>query len=208
MRVRHGRRQRTEGHGYANHDAQDGGGGRRRFCALLDGHSGDRVDTVDADVLGIRNAQRSPGIVTAVKAASVIPAVLLIGFVYAPVAQADPGGGQAALQRSFAEAGGPFIGSWGAHGEGVTVNADGAGVETSRRGTVNFKLGSVQTSTTPWDTAYGNVVSGFLERGAFVTLMLVDGGNGMAFSAGGGDNNFPFCKVVNGGYANSADCGA
>ena len=73
---------------------------------------------------------------------------------------------------------------------------------------MNFKLGSVQTSTNPWDTAYGNVVSGVLERGAFVTLQLVDGGNGMLFSAGGGDNGFPFCKIVNGGKANSADCGA
>jgi hypothetical protein len=52
-------------------------------------------------------------------------------------------------------------------------NANRSGVETSRRGTVNFKLGSVQTSTTPWDTAYGNVVSEFLERGAFVTMVLV-----------------------------------
>ena len=140
--------------------------------------------------------------------ALVIPAVLAAGIACAPVVQADPGGGQAALQKSWAEAGGPFIGSWGAHGEGVTVNADGSGFETSWRGTFNFNLGSVQTSTTPWDTAYGNVVSGFLERGAFVTLQLVDGGNGMLFSAGGGDNGFPFCKIVNGNKDNSADCGA
>lgn len=126
----------------------------------------------------------------------------------APLAHADPCNTQACLQKSFAEAGGPFIGSWGAHGEGVTVNADGSGVETSRRGTLNFQLNSVQTSTTPWDTAYGGVVSGFLQPGAFVTIQLVDGGNGMAFSAGGGDTNFPFCKIVNGGKVNSADCGA
>jgi len=135
-------------------------------------------------------------------------AVLVAGIVGAPVVQADPCNTQACLQKSFAEAGGPFVGSWGAHGEGVTVNADGSGVETSRRGTLNFNLNSVQTSTTPWDTAYGGVVSGFLQRGAFVTMQLVDGGNGMNFSAGGGDTNFPFCKIVNGSKVNPDDCGA
>jgi hypothetical protein len=142
------------------------------------------------------------------KAAVVIPAVLAASIACVPVAQADPGGGQAALQKSWAEAGGPFIGEWGAHKERVVVNADGTGIETSNYGTVNFTLGSVQTSTNPWDTAYGNVTSGSLERGAFVTLQLVDGGRGMNFSAGGGDNNFPFCKIVNGAKVNSDDCGA
>ena len=120
---------------------------------------------------------------------------------------ADPGG-QAGLSRPFAQAGGPFIGQWGAHGESVTVNPDGTGVETSGMGATNFTLGSVQTSTTAWDTAYGNVTGGSLQRGAFVTLQLVDGGQGMLFSAGGGDSNFPFCKIVNGNRLNSTDCGA
>jgi len=140
--------------------------------------------------------------------AVVMLAVLAAGIACAPLVKADPCNNQACLQKSFAEAGGPFIGSWAAHGEGVTVNADGSGVETSRRGTLNFNLNSVQTSTTPWDTAYGGVVSGFLERGAFVTIRLVDGGRGMAFSAGGGDNDFPFCKIVNGSKVNPDDCGA
>ena len=121
--------------------------------------------------------------------------------------QADPGG-QAGLSRPFAQAGGPFIGQWGAHGEGVTVNPDGSGVETSGMGTMNFTLDAVQTSTNPWDTAYGNVTGGSLQKGAFVTLQLVDGGQGMKFSAGGGDGGFPFCKIVNGNRLNSADCGA
>ena len=120
---------------------------------------------------------------------------------------ADPGG-QAGLSRPFSQAGSPFVGDWSAHGEGVTVNPDGTGVETTSRGTLNFTLGSVQTSANPWDTAYGNVTSGFLERGAFVTLELADGGKGMNFSAGGGDTMFPFCKVVNGNRLNSYDCGA
>jgi hypothetical protein len=132
--------------------------------------------------------------------------VAAAGIVCAPLAQSDPG--QAGLSKPFSVAGGPFIGEWGAHGEGVTVNADGSGVETARRGMMNFKLDSVQTSTNPWDTAYGDVTSGFLERGAFVTLQLVDGGQGMLFSAGGGDNGFPFCKIVNGSKVNSYDCGA
>ena len=41
-----------------------------------------------------------------------------------------------------------------------------------------------------------------------MTLQLADGGQGMKFSAGGGDSNFPFCKIVNGNRLNSADCGA
>jgi hypothetical protein len=125
-----------------------------------------------------------------------------------PLAHADPGG-QAGLAKPFAEAGQPFIGNWRAHGEAVTVNGDGTGSETAARGQVLFRLGSVQQSNTgQWDTAYGNVVSGFLERGSFVTVQLVDGGNGMLFSAGGGDSGFPFCKMVNGSSVNSADCGA
>ena len=131
----------------------------------------------------------------------------VVAITFTPLAHATPDD-QAALSRSFAQAGAPFVGDWGAHKERVTVNGDGSGTEVASRGTLNFKLGSVQTSTTPWDTAYGNVTSGFLERGAFVTLQLQDGGNGMAFSAGGGDNNFPFCKIVNGTKVNSADCGA
>jgi hypothetical protein len=140
-----------------------------------------------------------------VKVALIVPAVLVASLSLAPVAYADPG--QAGLSRSFAEAGGPFIGSWAAHGESVTVNSDGSGVEKSRMGTMNFTLGSVQ-GPPAWDTAYGNVTGGVLQRGAFVTLQLVDGGNGMNFSAGGGDSNFPFCKIVNGSKVNSADCGA
>ena len=140
--------------------------------------------------------------------AKAVSAALAAGIACVPVAQAEPCNNQACLSKSFSEAGAPFVGEWGAHGESVTVNADGSGVEIAKRGTLNFKLGSVQTSTTPWDTAYGNVVSGFLERGAFVTIRLVDGGNGMAFSAGGGDSDFPFCKLVNGSRVNSNDCGA
>jgi hypothetical protein len=29
-----------------------------------------------------------------------------------------------------------------------------------------------------------------------------------AVQHGRGDQNFPFCKIVGGGYANNADCGA
>ena len=65
------------------------------------------------------------------KIALIMPAVLAASIPLAPVAYADPG--QAGLSRSFAEAGGPFIGSWAAHGESVTVNSDGSGVEKSRR---------------------------------------------------------------------------
>jgi hypothetical protein len=57
-------------------------------------------------------------------------------------------------------------------------------------------------------TASGNVTGGAKQAGGYVTMQLVDSGNGMLFSMGGGDQNFPFCKIVGGSYANSADCGA
>jgi hypothetical protein len=49
---------------------------------------------------------------------------------------------------------------------------------------------------------------GIMPVGSYVTMQLVDGGNGMLFSMGGGDQGFPFCKIVDGSKANSADCGA
>jgi hypothetical protein len=127
------------------------------------------------------------------------------GIESAPLAQADPGGGQASLSQPFSQAGAPFVGQWGAHKEGVVVNSDGSGTETYSGGTMTFKLSSVQQP----QTAYGNVVSGGrAEPGSYVTMQLVDGGNGLLLSVANGDNNFPFCKIVNGSKVNSADCGA
>jgi hypothetical protein len=130
------------------------------------------------------------------------------GIACAPVAQADPCTTQACLQKSFADAGGPYIGSGGAHKEGVTVGSDGSGTEISDYGTVTFKMNSVSTDQPI--TAYGGVVNGGgrISTGAYVTMQLVDGGNGMLFSMGGGDQGFPFCRIVNGSKVNSADCGA
>ena len=54
---------------------------------------------------------------------------------------------------------------------------------------------------------FGNVTGGARQAG-YVTMQLVDSGNGMLFSMGGGDQNFPFCKLVGGSTVNSADCGA
>jgi hypothetical protein len=105
---------------------------------------------------------------------------------------------------------GPFIGEWGAHGERLVVNADGTGTETYRGGSVNFRISGVQPPPPqPDHTAYGNITSGGnAPVGSYVTITLVDGDRGVLLSVAGGDNGFPFCKVVNGGYANSADCGA
>jgi hypothetical protein len=129
--------------------------------------------------------------------------IVLAAAALAAPAHADPG--QAGLSQPFSVAGGPFVGDWGAHRERVVVNSDGSGTETYSGGTMTFKLGSVQEP----QTAYGNVVSGGNSpRGSYMTMQLVDGGNGMLFSAGGGDNNFPFCKYVGGSPVNSADCGA
>lgn len=118
-------------------------------------------------------------------------------------AYAQPG-----LSQPFSVAGAPYIGDWQAHGEHLTVNPDGTGTETYRNGTVNFRMSSVQSQGQP-NTAYGNVTGGGkAEPGSYVTMQLVDGGNGLLLSVANGDNGFPFCKVVNGSYANSADCGA
>lgn len=128
----------------------------------------------------------------------VASAVLAVGIAWAPLAQADvPGLG-------------PFVGQWGAHGESLTVNSDGSGSESYNGGSVNFQISGVQPPPPqPDHTAYGNITSGgHAERGSYVTLTLVDGGNGLLLSVANGDNGFPFCKRVNGDYVNSADCGA
>jgi hypothetical protein len=137
---------------------------------------------------------------TALGAFSAVAALTLAALVHA-----DPGGDQAGLSQPFSEAGGPYIGQWGAHGESLTVDSDGTGSETYSGGTVNFKLGSVQG---PPPAAYGYVTGGVKEVGSYVTLTLVDGGQGLLLSVGGGDQNFPFCKIVNGNKVNSYDCGA
>jgi hypothetical protein len=54
-----------------------------------------------------------------------------------------------------------------------------------------------------WGAHGGNIPGG-----GYATVTLVDGGRGLTLSIAGGDNNFPFCKIVNGTKANSADCGA
>jgi hypothetical protein len=138
--------------------------------------------------------------------AAVMPALLAAGIACAPVVQADPG--QAGLSQPFSVAGGPYVGQCGAHGEGLTVNADGTGTETSRYGTVTFRMSTVQSQGQP-NTAYGNITGGGrADLGSYVTMQLVDGGNGLLLSVANGDNNFPFCKIVNGNRVNSADCGA
>ncbi len=126
----------------------------------------------------------------------------LASVTLAPLAHSDPE--QADLGQPFSVAGGPFVGQWGAHGEGLTINADGSAVETTGSGTVNFRFTFVQgPPSQPETTAYGN-----LPDGGYATATLVDGGHGLTLSVAGGDNGFPFCKIVDGSYVNSADCGA
>lgn len=137
--------------------------------------------------------------------AAAVSAAFSAAIALAAVAQADPCNTQACLQNPFSQTGGPYVGDWGAHEEHVVVNADGSGIETSNSGTVNFKMTFVSTSD---PTAFGNVTGGAKGVGGYVTMQLVDSGNGMLFSMGGGDQNFPFCKMVGGSNVNSADCGA
>jgi hypothetical protein len=115
----------------------------------------------------------------------------------------------------------PFVGSWHAHEEGLDIQPDGNGRESyadkstcpdapaagcGKTGTVDFTLTSVSG-----DTATGAITAASNPKdpiGGPVTINLVDGGRGMHLSIAGGDNGFPFCKIVNGSPANSADCGA
>jgi hypothetical protein len=131
--------------------------------------------------------------------------VAVISVACPPAALAEPCNNQACLQTPFSQSGGPYVGEWSAHGEHVVVNADGSGTETSNYGTVNFRMTFVSTSE---PTASGNVTGGAKQSSAYVNMQLVDHGNGMLFSMGGGDQNFPFCKLVGGSAVNSADCGA
>jgi hypothetical protein len=137
----------------------------------------------------------------------IIAAAAVVTAALAPTAHADPG--QADLSKPFSQAGQPFVGEWRGHGEVVTINADGSGTEQAGRGQLNFKMGAVQQGTDGgWTQGDGFVVSGFLERGAFVNMQLVDSGKGVLFSAGGGDSWFPMCHVIGGAAVNPADCGA
>jgi hypothetical protein len=134
----------------------------------------------------------------AMKKVLLAPAVLAVGIACAPLAQADvPGLG-------------PFVGQWVAPGESLTVNADGSGTETYDGGSVNFQIGGVQPPPPQPDyTAYGNITSGgYVERGSYVAITLVDDGQGVLLSVANGDSGLPFCKIVDGSKVNSADCGA
>jgi hypothetical protein len=125
-----------------------------------------------------------------------------VALALAPLAESDPR--QADLGKPFSVAGGPFVGQWGAHGEDLIINADGSAVETTASGKVNFRFTFVQgPPSQPDTTAYGN-----LPDGGYATATLVDGGRGLTLSIAGGDNNFPFCKIVNGRYVNDENCGA
>jgi len=126
-------------------------------------------------------------------------------------AHAD-GGDQRSLEQPFSVAGGPFVGGWHAHGEGLTINSDGTGTEVYSGGTVGFRLGAVAgPPQTPQLQAQGVVTqpSGHIGPvGGYVGATLVDGGKGLLWSIANGDQQFPFCKMVNGSYANQFDCGA
>ncbi|MBV9320653.1 MAG: hypothetical protein JO106_12220 [Mycobacterium sp.] len=138
------------------------------------------------------------------KKKSLVAALCIVAAAVAPVAQAEPGGGQASLGQPFSEAGGPFVGSWHAHGEGLTINPDGSAVEVTNTRTVNFRFTYVQgPPSQPDTTAYGNQPDG-----SYATATLVDGGRGLTLSVAGADQGFPFCKMVSGNKVNSADCGA
>lgn len=126
----------------------------------------------------------------------------LVAIALAPPAESDQG--QSALGDPFSVAGGPFVGQWCAHREGLTINADGSAVETTASGEVHFRFVFVQgPPSQPDTTAYGS-----LPDGGYATATLVDGGRGLTLSVAGGDDESPFCKIVGGRKVNPANCGA
>ena len=134
-------------------------------------------------------------------------AALAATALLAPPAYADPCNNQACLEKPFSEAGGPYLGEWVAHKERVVISPDGSGTEVSDYGTVTFKMGSVSTGQPI--TAEGDITGGGRAPvGSWVSMQLVDGGRGMLFGMANGDQQFPFCKIVDGNRLNSDDCGA
>lgn len=138
----------------------------------------------------------------AMKTLGVVFGAGLVVVALAPMAESDQG--QAALADPFSVAGGPFVGEWYAHGERLTINADGNAVETTASGRMYFRFVFVQgPPSQPDTTAYGS-----RPDGGYATATLVDGGRGLTLSVAGGDDGFPFCKIVDGRKLNPANCGA
>ncbi|WP_454792611.1 hypothetical protein [Mycolicibacterium lutetiense] len=135
-----------------------------------------------------------------------IGAVPLVAIAGAAPVSACPG--QAGLGEPFSVAGGPYVGRWGAHGEKMIVHADGTGLWSNSERSMNFRMGEVQAVGQP-NTAYGDITSGgYAEPGSFITMQIVDDGEGLLLSFANGDEQFPFCKWVNGSYPNNSECGA
>lgn len=102
----------------------------------------------------------------------------------------------------------PFVGSWRAHEEGLTIQPDGHGRETYEdrstcpdapmagcgvTGTVDFMLTRVSG-----DTAAGTITASSnpkSPRGGPVSVKLVGGGQGLELTIAGGDQGFEFCKA-------------
>jgi hypothetical protein len=121
---------------------------------------------------------------------------VVVAPAFAPLANADdiPGFG-------------PYIGQWGAHGEHLTVNADGSGQETYNGGFVTFQIDGVDG-----DTANGRITGGSTPTplgrvGWPATLQLAGNGQVLKLYITDGDDFFPFCKIVNGGRVNNSHCG-
>jgi len=148
------------------------------------------------------------------RASALTAGVAAAALAFAPLAAADvPGIG-------------PFVGNWGAHEEGLTINADGSGRETYNdrsscpdapmsgcgvTGTVDLRLTSASG-----DIATGNIIAASNPKtpvGGTVKVQLVETGPapgaGLQLWVQGGDGGFPFCKIgPDGNRINQYYCGA
>jgi hypothetical protein len=112
----------------------------------------------------------------------------------------------------------PFAGKWGAHEEGLEVQADGHGRETfngrstcpnapmagcGKTGSTDFVLTSLANGV-----ASGTITASTNPKspvGGPVSLALTGGGQGLDLTIAGGDQRFPFCKA---GGTDRTLCGA
>jgi hypothetical protein len=115
----------------------------------------------------------------------------------------------------------PFVGTWSAHEEGLTIQPDGYGRETYNdrstcpnapmagcgvTGTTDFMLTSVW-----WGIATGSITASSDPKspiGGPVTIKLVGGGQGLQLTIAGGDQGFPFCNSNDNDAARHYYCGA
>ncbi len=134
-----------------------------------------------------------------------------------PSEQAPPANAPSAKVPGLA----PFVGSWHAHEEGLTIQPNGHGRETYNdrstcpnapmagcgvTGTTDFMLTRVSG-----DTATGTITAASSPKspiGGPVSIKLVGNGQGLQLTIAGGDQGFEFCNSNDNDAARHYYCGA